>query len=136
MTNSSVGAYKHKSILRTTGYSTALVGEEVMLQTHLYWSHLRWQPEAHVIAVNHDDSTNHASAHAKAGLVHKLAHACLIQELSAKCLCKVGPQIVCGTCLNTSRSDRKALTPSDIHKSCTQTLTLKFVPMASEYVTQ
>ena len=87
-----------------------------MLQTDLYWSHLRWQPEAHVITVNHDDSTNHAGAHAKARLVHKLAHACLIQELSAKCLCKVGPQIVCGTCLNTSRSDRQALTPSDNHQ--------------------
>lgn len=86
-----------------------------MLQTDLYWSHLRWQPEAHVITMNHDDAANHASAHAKASLVHKLAHACLIQELSAECLCKVGPQIVCGTCLNTSRSERKAQTPSDIH---------------------
>jgi len=71
--------------------------------------------------MNHDDSTNHAGAHAKASLVHKLAHASLIQELSAKRLCKIGPQIVCGTCLNTSRSDRKALTSSDIHKSCTNT---------------
>lgn len=92
-----------------------------MLQTDLYWSHLRWQPEAHVITMNHDDAANHASAHAKASLVHKLAHASLIQELSAKRLCKIGPQIVCGTCLNTSRSDRKALTSSDIHKSCTNT---------------
>jgi hypothetical protein len=92
-----------------------------MLQTDLYWSHLRWQPEAQVITMNHDDSTNHAGAHAKASLVHKLAHASLIQELSAKRLCKIGPQVVCGTCLNTSRSDRKALTSSDIHKSCTNT---------------
>ncbi len=106
-----------------------------MLQTDLYWSHLRWQPEAHVITMNHDDAANHASAHAKASLVHKLAHACLIQELSAECLCKVGPQIVCGTCLNTSRSERKAQTPSDIHQSYMQTRTLKFVPMASECVT-
>lgn len=52
--------------------------------------------------MHHDDAANHASAHAKAGLVDVLPGACLIQKLGAKRLCKVGAQIVCGTCLNTA----------------------------------
>lgn len=50
--------------------------------------------------MHHDDAANHAGAHAEAGLVDVLSGSCLIQELGAKCLGKVGAQIVCGTCLN------------------------------------
>lgn len=51
--------------------------------------------------MHHDDATNHACAHAKAGLVDMLSGPRLVQELGSKCLCKVGAQVVCGTCLNT-----------------------------------
>ena len=64
-----------------------------------------WKPEAQLNSMHHDDAAQHAGAHAKAGLVHKLAHACLIQELSAKGFCKVAAQVVCGTCLNRNRGD-------------------------------
>ena len=55
--------------------------------------------------MHHDDATNHACAHAKAGLMDMLLGPCLVQELGAKCLCKVGAQVVCGTCLNTVGDD-------------------------------
>lgn len=55
--------------------------------------------------MHHDDATNHACAHAKAGLVDMLPSACLVQELGAKRLCKVGAQVVCGTCLNTVKGN-------------------------------
>ena len=69
---------------------------------YLYWRHLGWQSQAQVITMHHDDAADHASAHAKAGLVDVLPGACLIQKLGAKCLCKVGAQVVCSTCLNTA----------------------------------
>ena len=52
--------------------------------------------------MNHDDAANHACAHTKAGLKHMLPSAALVQELGAKGLGKVGAQVVCCACLNTS----------------------------------
>lgn len=52
--------------------------------------------------MDHDDATDHACAHAKAGLMDMLSGTGLVQELGAKRLCKVGAQVVCGTCLNTT----------------------------------
>lgn len=63
--------------------------------------------------MDHDDATNHACAHAKAGLVDMLSGTGLIQELGAEGLCKVGAQVVCGTCLNTTRSDTAKYTMTE-----------------------
>ena len=70
-----------------------------ILSTDLYRGHLGGQPQAQVIPMNHDDATNHARAHAKASLEDVLPCACLIQELCAKGLGKVGAQVVCCACL-------------------------------------
>lgn len=51
--------------------------------------------------MNHDDPTNHACAHAKAGLEDMLPRARFIQELGAKGFGKVGAQVVCRACLKT-----------------------------------